>query len=195
MIKAGITGSIGSGKSTVSRIFAQLGVPVYNADDRAKWLMSNSPEITRKIRAIFGNEAYASDGSLNRKHISNLAFNNKQLLAQLNEATHPPVFKDFDDWLSEHRHFPYIIKEAALMFESDSFKALDAVIVVSAPEALRIERTMQRDHVTKDAVINRMNNQFTEEKKIALSDYEIINDEKHLLIPQVLKLHSIFNTR
>lgn len=192
MKKIGITGCIGSGKSTVCRIFETLGVPVYNADERAKFAMINSPELIDKIKKIFGDESYFSDGSLNSKFISSKAFSDKSCIEKLNAVVHPVVFSDFDDWCKINDGSRYILKEAALIFESDSYKLLDEVIVVSAPEELRIERTITRDNITRVAVLNRMKNQFSEEEKIALAEYEIKNNEEDLLIPQVLKLHKKF---
>ena len=195
MQKIGITGSIGSGKSIVCKIFEQLGVPIYNADERAKILMISNTEIIRKVKLLFGNESYTETGELNRKHISNIAFNNKNLLTQLNQIVHPIVFKDFDNWIlaKEQLNIKYIIKEAALMFETDSYKKIDKFIVVTAPMELRINRTMQRDSISKEQVISRMNNQLSQEEKLANADYEIINDEQISLIEQVYTLHQQLN--
>src|SRR6186713_3252159 len=166
MKKVGITGCIGSGKSTVSRIFAHLDVPVYNADSRAKQLMVTSPSLMRGITELFGIEAYDQDGILNRSHISSQAFQDKNLLEELNALVHPAVFKDFDDWCAAQKT-PYIVKEAALMFESDSYKALDWVMMVTAPEEMRIQRTIQRDGLSREQVLARMKNQMSEEEKLA----------------------------
>jgi len=195
MQKICITGSIGSGKSIVCKIFEQLDVPVYYADDRAKILMNSNPEIIAKVKLLFGNESYTETGELNRKHISDIAFNNKDLLTQLNRIVHPIVFKDFDNWLLEKEQLKvkYIIKEAALMFETDSYKKLDKFIVVTAPMELRISRTMQRDSITKEQVLSRMNNQLSQDEKLAKADYEIINDEQTSLIEQVYNLHQQLN--
>jgi dephospho-CoA kinase len=192
MKKIGITGSIGSGKSTVTKLFATLGIPVYDADSRAKTLMVSSPTLISNIQHLFGAEAYLSDGSLNRTFIAQEAFHNKQLLTQLNALVHPAVFDDFDQWCAQQSPATYVIKEAALMFESDSYKQLDEVIVVTAPETLRIQRTIARDGLTAEAVIARMKNQLSEDEKRKRAQYEIINDERHLLIPQVLKLNELF---
>jgi dephospho-CoA kinase len=194
MLKIGITGCIGSGKSTVSKIFAQLGAPVYDADSRAKALMIKSTPLVQGIIDLFGMEAYDADGILNRSHISSKAFEDKSLLDSLNALVHPAVFKDFDDWCEE-QHSSYVIKEAALMFESDSYKQLHEVIVVTAPEELRILRAMTRDHITREAVLSRMKNQMTQEEKLARANYEIKNNEEEFLIPQVLKLHQQFLSR
>ncbi len=194
MQKIGVTGSIGSGKSLVCSIFKQLGAPIYNADDRAKLLMVTNNEIISTVKTLFGNESYFEDGSLNRAHISAIAFNNKALLTELNKTVHPIVFADFDNWILEQKKFgvPYIIKEAALMFETDSYRGLEKFIVVTAPLQLRLERTMHRDNITQEQVQARMNNQFTQEEKLAKATFEIINDDKHSLIEQVVKLHQQF---
>lgn len=191
LLKIGITGCIGSGKSTVSKIFAQLGVPVYDADSRAKELMVTSSEIIEGIKKLFGEESYHSDGTLNRKQISSIAFQNKNLLKKLNGLVHPAVLTDFDQWCKQ-QNSAYIIKEAALMFESDSHTQVDKIIVITAPENLRISRTMQRDQIAEVEVLNRMKNQWSEDDKLRRADFEIKNNEVELLIPQVLKLHGEF---
>jgi dephospho-CoA kinase len=193
MKKIGITGSIGSGKSTVTLLFAHLGIPVYDADTRAKLLMVTSPSLIDGIKQLFGHEAYLTNGDLNRPHISAKAFEDKNILAELNALIHPAVFKDFDDWCAQ-QHSPYVIKEAALMFESDSYKQLDEVIVVTASEELRIQRAMERDNLSREAILSRMKNQFTQEEKLARGQYEIKNNETELLIPQVLELHVQFSS-
>lgn len=190
MHKIGITGSIGSGKSTVAHLFEVLGIPVYNADNRAKWLMNHLPDLIRAITELFGEEAY-SDNMLNRPFIAAQVFQNPDKLRQLNAIVHPAVFNDFEQWCSEQTT-PYVIKEAALMFESKSHEQLDEVIVVTAPENLRIQRAMQRDHATEASVRARMNNQLPESEKRTRSQYEIVNDDQHALIPQVLNLHLHF---
>jgi dephospho-CoA kinase len=191
MRKIGITGSIGSGKSTVVQLFAHLGAPVYDADSRAKFLMISSPALIDGIKQLFGNEAYSVNGELNRPHISTKAFQDKEILTKLNALVHPAVFNDFDEWAAK-QNAPYVIKEAALMFESDSYKQLDEVIVVTAPEELRIQRAMQRDHVSREAVLGRMKSQLSQAQKLAKGQYEIRNNEQELLIPQVLFLHHRF---
>lgn len=168
----------------------QLGIPVYNADSRAKWLMESNDILIRNIKEIFGSNAYTTDGALNRSFIAAEAFKHPDLLKQLNQVVHPFVFADFDEWCNKHSNYQYIVKEAALMFESDSYKQLVEIIVVTAPESLRIERSMQRDGSSKEAVLARMKNQMTEAEKLSKAHHEIKNDEEHLLIPQVLVLHN-----
>jgi dephospho-CoA kinase len=188
MLKIGITGCMGSGKSTVSKIFMQLGIPVYDADSRAKQLMTESPTLISKIKSIFGAEAYTEDGMLDRSIISTKAFADQDLLTQLNKTVHPAVYADFDDWVLKQTS-PYVIKEAALMFESESFKQLDKIIVVTAPEELRINRSINRDNTTRELVLKRMKNQLPEEEKRKRAHFEISNDEQHLVIPQILNIH------
>ena len=157
-------------------------------------MISKAERIT-KVKLLFGHESYTETGELNRKHLSDIAFNNKDLLTQLNQIVHPIVFKDFDNWLlkKEQLNINYIIKEAALMFETDSYKKLDKFIVVTAPMELRISRTMQRDSILKEQVLSRMNNQLSQEEKLAKADYEIINDEQTSLIEQVFSLHQLLS--
>jgi dephospho-CoA kinase len=192
MLKIGITGCIGSGKSLVTKIFAQLGVPVYDADSRAKYLMNHSEELRKQLIELLGEQAYSEDGYLNRLFVAGAVFENTILLNKLNGLIHPAVFHDFDKWITEHAQATYIIKEAALMFETDSYKQLDQIITVTAPQKLRIERVVKRDRVSESDVLKRMNNQLSQEEKLSRSQYEVINDESVLLIPQVLSLHQKF---
>jgi dephospho-CoA kinase len=190
MLRIGITGGIGSGKSTVSKIFEVLGIPVYYADDASKRLMNEDETLKEKIRSIFGNETYI-DGQLNRAYLSTIVFNNPEKLSLLNSIVHPATIKDAADWM-KRQTAPYAIKEAALIFESGSQEHLDKVIGVYAPAAIRIQRVMQRDNATREAVLGRMNKQIDEEMKMRLCDYVITNDEQELVIPQVMKLHELF---
>lgn len=191
MLKIGITGGIGSGKSTVCRIFSQLGIPVYSADDRAKQLMTEDEDLVERVEALFGPDAYLANGILNREHISDRAFHDATLLGKLNALVHPAVFRDFDSWC-EQQNSPYILKEAALLFESGSFRDLDYVITVSAPRDLRITRCMTRDSTTRAQVLARMDKQWTEKQRNDAADFIIKNDEKVPLIPQVMELHGKF---
>jgi dephospho-CoA kinase len=192
MLKVGITGNIGGGKTTVSKVFELLGVPVFYADDAAKNIMVTDGLLIEQIKAAFGSESYFEDGSLNRKHIAGIVFNDQQQLAKLNSLTHPAVFRAFDSWAAAIQDVPYVMKEAALLFESDSYKMCDKTIMVTAPLDLRIKRVMQRDNITKPEVESRNARQFDEEKKTRMADYLIRNDESELVIPQVLKLHEAF---
>lgn len=190
--RIGITGGIGSGKSTVSKVFGILGVPIYDADSRAKWLMVNNEDLKQKIIKEFGNQSYLEDGSLNKKHLSS-AFSDPSKLEKLNSLVHPAVGKDFDSWAESNNNFPYVLKEAALMFESGSYKLLDQVITVFADEELRISRILKRDpQREKDQVLEIISRQMDEKKKLELADYVIFNNEKELITLQVLKLHARF---
>lgn len=188
MLKVGITGGIGSGKTTVCRIFETLGIPVYYADDRAKWLMIHSAEVKEKIIRLFGEEAY-KNGSLNREFIAGIVFKAPEKLQQLNQIVHPAVKKDGQEWHLSQKGVPYTLKEAALIFESGSFKDLDKVITVFAPKEVRIQRILARDQTTREAVEARMDNQMPEEEKIARADFVIYNDGQHSLIKQVYAIH------
>lgn len=190
MLKIGITGGMGSGKTTVCKIFENLGIPVYYADDRAKYLMNNDEQLRQKITSIFGSKAYQDDGFLNRKYISEVAFQQPEKLKMLNEAVHPAVAKDSSSWHHSQIDAPYTIKEAALLFESGSYKKLDKIITVVAPLETRINWILQRDQTTREAVLSRINNQSSDEKKIAQSDFVIHNDGSQSLIEQVLAIHA-----
>lgn len=187
MLKIGLTGGIGSGKSTVARIFETLGIPVFYADKETKRLMNESPELKEKLIEHFGPGSYDDQG-LNRTYIASIVFNDVEKLELLNSLTHPITIQYADKWMSQQTS-PYIIKEAALIFESGSHKQLDKVIGIYAPSGLRIERVMKRDKVTKGEVLKRLDRQMNEEEKMKLCDFVIQNDEQQLLIPQVLKLH------
>jgi dephospho-CoA kinase len=189
MLKIGLTGNIGSGKTTVSKIFEILGIPVFYADDAAKNVMVNDKILIDGIKAAFGEQSYFDDGALNRKHIADIVFNDPIKLAKLNSLVHPATFRAFDAWVKEIKDVPYVLKEAALLFESDSYKLCDYTVMVQAPLETRIKRVMQRDGLSKAEIENRDSNQFTEEKKTKLADYVIVNDDKQLVTPQVLEMH------
>jgi dephospho-CoA kinase len=188
-MKIGITGGIGSGKSTVCKIFAILGVPIYYADDRAKWLMEHNPDLVTGIKNLFGEDAYLADGVLNRPLIAAAAFNDPAKLNQLNGLVHPQVFEDGSAWQREHDHFPYTLREAALIFESGIYKHLDKVITVYAPLELRLQRVMARDNTTEEAVKARIARQLPDEEKVRQSQFVILNDGQKSLIPQVMAIH------
>ncbi|MCD0489322.1 dephospho-CoA kinase [Pedobacter sp. MC2016-14] len=196
MLKIGITGGIGSGKTTVCRIFETLGIPVFYADTVAKEIMTQDPVLISGVKDTFGGESYFADGSLNNKHIAGIVFNDQAALAKLNALVHPAVFRAFDSWLETNASAaPYILKEAALLFESGSYKMCDLSILVSAPLSAKLSRVMQRDGVTEAQVLARMDKQFTDEKKMEMADFYISNDETTSLIVQVLALHEQFLSR
>ncbi len=187
MVRVGITGGIGSGKSTVAKVFEVLGIPVYYADDAAKRLMNKDEELKQKIKEYFG-EAVYSDGMLNKKMLAGIVFNAPQKLELLNSLVHPATLKDAEKWMQKNTT-PYCIKEAALIFESGAQQNLDYVIGVTAPAPLRILRTMQRDNITREEVIARMDKQMDDTIKMKLCDFLIKNDEQEMLLPQILDLH------
>lgn len=190
MLKIGITGGMGSGKSVVSRIFSQLGIPVYNSDLRAKQLMHTQPLLRKQLIKHFGTEVYNQDNTLNRQHLSRIIFNSPQALDTINALVHPRVAEDFAEWQHQHKHQPYILKEAAILFESGADKGLQRIITVYAPEALRIERVVRRDNSSEKQVKKRIENQLPEEEKIKKSHFVIYNDNEQLVVPQVLKIHN-----
>jgi len=192
MFKIGLTGNIGSGKTTVAKVFELLGIPVFYADDEAKKAMVTDEILIGSIKQTFGAESYFDDGSLNRKHIAAIVFNNEVDLKKLNALVHPATFRAFDNWLLHIKHAPYVIKEAALLFESDSYKMCDRTLLVSAPLENRIARVMQRDNVSREEVEKREARQFTEDKKRQMANDIIINDDWQLVTPQVLELHRLY---
>ncbi|KEO72855.1 dephospho-CoA kinase [Anditalea andensis] len=186
----GLTGGIGSGKTTVTKIFAILGIPIYYADERAKWLMAHDYNLVKAITANFGNESYFEDGTLNRIFLGNNVFNDKKKTELINALVHPAVKTDFEAWANRQQS-PYIIKEAALLFETGSYRHLDKIINVSSPLKIRIARILFRDMHRSEAQINDIiDKQWSDEEKNKLSDYIIKNVENKLLIPQVLDIHS-----
>lgn len=193
MLRIGLTGGIGSGKSTVARIFETLGIPVYYADDAAKRLMNTDEELKAAIIRNFGTDCYTK-GELNPKYLASIVFNDKEKLDLLNSLTHPATIRDAEKWIAE-QNSPYIIKEAALLFESGAAEHTDRVIGVYAPQEIRVQRVMQRDNLSEEEVLKRINRQMDEDMKMKRCDHVIINNEQELLIPQVLELHRQFSAR
>jgi dephospho-CoA kinase len=187
MLRIGLTGGIGSGKSTVAGIFEVLGIPVYYADKAAKSLMQHDELLKDEIIRLFGEESYVN-GILNRAWLSQQVFGDPEKTKAINALVHPATIRDAKNWMSM-QHAPYAIKEAALVFESGSEKELELVIGVSAPENLRVQRVMARDGITEDMVRQRMSKQMSEDEKISRCDFVILNDDHTPLIPQVLTLH------
>ncbi len=187
----GITGGIGSGKTTVCRIFEKLGIPVYYADDRAKALMVADESLKTAITKVLGEQAYLESGDLNRPWIAQQVFGDAQLLEALNGLVHPAVARDGLQWQAEQatKGVPFTLREAALLYESGIYKTLDKIIVVSAPENVRVRRVMERDGVTEAAVRSRIDRQMPEAEKVAKADYVIDNSGQQPLIPQVVNLY------
>ncbi|MFK2821037.1 dephospho-CoA kinase [Flavobacteriaceae sp. LMIT009] len=183
----GLTGGIGSGKTTVAKMFEELGVPIYIADIEAKKLINRSKIIKRKLIVLFGDEAYV-DNKINRVFVAGQIFNNKDLLSRMNQIVHPKVASHFKRWLKKHNS-PFVIKEAAILFENGSYKDLDAIITVTAPIEERIKRVTKRDNSTKEKVLAVMRNQWDDKKKVELSDYVINNTTLEKTQEQVLKIH------
>ncbi|KLT65616.1 dephospho-CoA kinase [Pedobacter sp. BMA] len=193
MYKVGITGGIGSGKTTVCKVFEVLGIPVFYADTEAKNIMIQDAELIAGVKLAFGEESYFEDGKLNNKHIAGIVFNNEAELNKLNGLVHPAVFRAFDAWEANvNPNVPYTLKEAALLFESGSYKMCDTTILVTAPAEVRIQRVMNRDQVTAEQVKARMDKQLSDEEKVKMANHFLINDEKHPVIEQVLALHRQF---
>jgi dephospho-CoA kinase len=189
MLKIGITGGIGSGKTTVCKVFQLLGIPVYFADDEAKKLLNTAIEIKTNIINTFGNEVVDANGIIDRKILASKVFNNKENLEKLNGIVHPAVAKHFENWLNENKSAKYILKEAAILFESNAYKAVDKVITVTAPIELKIQRAIQRDNTDRTTIEQRIKNQLSDEEKIKRSHFVIHNDEQQLLIPQIIDIH------
>lgn len=187
MLRIGITGGIGSGKTTVCRIFEKLGVPVYYSDREAEILINTDPSIKRQLQKYFGKEIYSNRG-LDKPKMRKAVFGNKEALKQLNAVVHPLVIQHFDNWAQQHHTAPYVIKEAALLFESGSHKQLDAVIMVSAPKVQRIQRILKRDKRKLAEIEKIISGQWPESKKRKLSQYQISNSNKDLITPQILEL-------
>lgn len=196
MIILGITGGIGSGKSLIASILSKTGVPVYYADDRAKSLMNTDPILVESIKELLGENAYLKDGTLNRPYVGAQVFGNAEKLSQLNAIVHPATGKDFYNWAQSCRSEGHqlIAKEAAILFESGAYLACNKVVTVYAPKSVRIERVIKRDAVSQEDVLARMSKQWPEWKKIRRSDWIIINDGQHSLIPQVLEMRTSFLT-
>ncbi len=189
MKRIGLTGGIGSGKTTVARIFKLLDVPVYNADERGKLLTDSDPDIKTAIFTQFGETVFFENGQLNRPALASIVFSNPEALQSLNSIIHPAVAHDFEQWCKQQKA-AFILKEAAILFEHHLEKYLDGVIVVEAPDELRIQRVMKRNQVSEIDVRARMNQQWPQEEIVRLGQWIIHNDNQHLLIPQVIEIYT-----
>jgi dephospho-CoA kinase len=186
--RVGVTGGIGSGKTLVCRVFESLGIPVYFADREARRIMDTDAEVRERITRIFGSRAYRK-GGLDRQYVAEKAFGDPELLERLNAATHPSVRKDFLAWSDAQGSVPYVIEEAAILFESGADRFMDSVVLVYAPESLRIRRVTERDRVAREDVLRRMQHQGDDRDKIEKSDHVIWNDDSRLLVPQIIQVH------
>jgi dephospho-CoA kinase len=192
MLKTALTGNIGSGKTTVSKVFAVLGVPVYNADENARiFLLSEG--VNKPLAEVFGNDIMDEQGLPDRMKLARLVFNDNDLLKKLNAIIHPIVMNDFGEWAGQYKSHPYVILESAIIFENKLEKLFDRVILITAPEEQRISRVMKREHCSRDQVAERIKNQLPDKMKEMLSDFIINNDDNTLVIPQVLDIHNILS--
>lgn len=186
----GITGGIGSGKTTVAKVFQVLNIPIYFADDRGKYLLANDDDLKAKVQEIFGAQSYSQDGNLNRAYLAKEVFSDEEKLAQLNGLVHPAVADDFTQWVENNKEHEFVLKEAALLFETGTYKQLDKTISVMAAKSTRIERVLLRDDQRSRAEVeNIIAKQTSDNQRKKLSDFLIQNEGKELLIPQVLKIH------
>ncbi len=195
MLRIGITGGIGSGKSVVARLFAALGVPVYDSDSRAKWVMAHDEVLRAQLQAAFGPAVYDAAGQLNRSYLAQVAFNDATQLARLNALVHPRVGEDFATWTAAQvaAGYPYLLKEAALLYESGAYRGLDSIITVFAPPEVRMARVLRRDaHRASADVQAIMGKQLSEEEKLQRAEYVVYNDDSQLVLPQVLALDAAF---
>lgn len=189
MLKVGLTGGIGSGKTLVCSVLESLGVPVYYADSEARRLMNSDPVLVKKISDLFGSMAYEG-GSLNRENIARRVFGEKELLQRLNALVHPAVWKDFSRWANEQISAHYVVEEAAILFESGADRNMDITVGIFADKELRVQRAMQRDGSSREEIMMRLNSQMSEEEKMEKADIVINNDGKQLILPQIINMHN-----
>lgn len=195
MLSAGITGGIGSGKSIICEVFRVLGIPVYVADDRARALMQTCKPLQNELRKILGKEVFEADGRLNRAAVANQVFNQPTLLAGLNAVVHPVVMEDFHSWRNAQVGIPYVLLESAILLEAGLGEDVDVIIMVEAPEPLRIKRVRKRDNRTEDEVKAIISRQWSSEKKTGQADYCIINDDIEAVIPQILRIDNLLRRK
>lgn len=186
MIRLGITGGIGSGKSVICKTFGIIGIPVYYADLRAKELLNSSHEIRTALTKLFGDDLYTEKG-IDKAKLANIIFNDKDCLKKVNAIVHPVVINDFEEWTKRQKS-DIVVKESAIIFEANLKDQFDYIVTVTAPEDVRIERVMTRDNAKKEDIKARMNNQFPDDKKVSESDFVIVNDGKKAILPQVLNI-------
>jgi len=189
MIKAGLTGGIGAGKSYVGKVFSKLGIPIFIADIEARKIQLTNPEVIDKMIHLLGKDIYLQNGDINRKKLAYIIFNDKIALQSVNEIIHPAVRNAFEKW-TKKQDAPYVIQEAAIIFENQQSKNFDKIITVTAPVDLKIKRVMERDNISKGEVLKRMKNQLPDEEKTRQSDYVINTNDKKLLLPQIINIHN-----
>jgi dephospho-CoA kinase len=195
MIKTGLTGGIGSGKSLICRIFSILGAYVYNADDAAKRLYNTDERLKSEMKTVFGNDIYNGE-LLDRKKLANIVFSDSDALGAVNSLVHPAVERDFEQTVSVlSNDVPYVVFEAAILFESGLYRNFDKTITVVAPEELRIRRVLERGGIARNEIKRRMDAQYSDSKRIELSDLIIVNDEEHPVLPQLFEIHEIFSNK
>lgn len=195
MLSIGITGGIGSGKSTVCKVFSVLGIPVFQADLVARKLQNEDPLIIEGLKEIFGNDIYNIEGQLDRRRVADLIFNNKELLSEINHLIHPAVHLTFEQWKSNNKNVPYVVYEAAVLYETGRFRFFDYTVLVVTDESERIARIRKRDLSSEESIRQRMKNQMKDAEKMKLADFIIENNDNQMIIPQILKLDTIFKAR
>lgn len=188
MLKVGLTGGIGSGKTLIGEIFKRFGIPIFNADTEAKNILNSDIDVITKMKKHFGDDIY-NENSIDKKKLASIIFNDKNAIELVNSIVHPKVRDYFFNWADGQKESPYVIEEAAILFESNAYKELDVTINIHADELSRINRVIERDNTTIDAVKNRMKNQLTDDERIRLADYTIYNDGNQMVLPQVLDIH------
>lgn len=192
MLKVGITGGIGSGKTTVCNILNNLGVPIFNSDMVGRHLLNNDDYLKNDIKKSFDRDMYTSTGALDRIRMAALVFNNPDELKKLNALVHPRVKAEFDNWCKKNEKRPYVVKEAAILFETGQYKKMDKMVTVFCPKEERIRRIMKRDDTSKEQIEKRMIHQISDNERNALADYILMNDGTEDLLPQVMELHELF---
>lgn len=190
MFKVGITGGIGSGKTIATKVFDILGIPIYNADSKAKEIIRTNAKIQQQLIENYGKEIFLDNGILNKQKLSSIIFNNEKERQKVNSIIHPVVIDDYNNWTKNYSNCNYIIKEAAILFESGAYKDLDFIITVCSPIELRIQRIVLRDKISKSLIEKKIQSQLSDKEKIKLSDFVIHNNNKDLIINQILKIHN-----
>jgi dephospho-CoA kinase len=187
ILKLGVTGGIGSGKTTICKVFAVLGIPVFSADDEAKRIQDNDRDLQIKINSIAGKDLFPG-GKLDRPEMAKLIFSNKDLLEKVNSIVHPAVFRSYNEWVKK-QDSPYCIMEAAILFESGAFRLMDRIVTVITPMGERIERLVRGNKLSKEQIVERINNQIDDESRVKRSDFVISNSENDMIVPAIIEIH------